>query len=192
MIKGQRLEIRRLSRAVAKGLALSLLGFPIPAFAFSIAPPSETIAQLNPNPSIFSEPPFNRVPRPQVPGSQPAPTSPPTPSTSPLVPPDTVMTPVNGQVSIRFVNQTGAAINYQVIDTTQYRTLAGQSEITLQGLAVPTTLTFRRQDKGLLRVTLAENQPAPGTLTLTVQETTDFAADRTSVYIDAKGGVFLN
>jgi hypothetical protein len=159
-------------------------------FGFSVQPSSlhasTSLAQLNPNPSIFNEAPFNRVPR----------RSPPTPSppdsTSPQVPPNTIMTPVNGQVSIRFINQTGAVIDYQVIDKTEFRTLAGRSELTLQDLAVPTTLTFRRQDKGFLLVTLEANTPSPGTLTMTVQETPDFAADRTSVYIDQTGGVFLN
>jgi hypothetical protein len=198
MIKDQRPENRKLVGAIAKSLVLGLLSCQMPAWAFSIAPTAsanaDAVAQVNPNPSIFNEPPFNRVPRTQRPSAPtllPPSTTPPS-STSPLVPPDRVMTPINGQVSIRFVNQTGAVIDYQVIDTTEYRTLAGRSELTLQGLAVPTTLTFRRQDKGFLQVTLAENQPAPGTLTLTVQETSDFTADRTSVYIDAKGGVFLN
>lgn len=148
---------------------------------------SVQLAQLNPNPSIFNEPPFNRVPR-----TPPSSTTPPPDSTSPELPPNTTMTPVNGQVNIRFVNQTGAAINYQVIEKTELRTLAGRSEITLQDLTVPTTLTFRRQDSGFLLVTLEPNTPTAGTLTMTVQETPDFAADRTSVYIDQSGGVFLN
>lgn len=113
-------------------------------------------------------------------------------STSPVLSPDAVMTPVNGQVNIRFVNQTGAAIDYQVIDTTQYRTLGGRSTMTLQGLSLPTTLTFRRQDKGFLQVMLTQNSPEAGTLTIVVKETPDFAIDRTSLYVDQDGGVFLN
>jgi hypothetical protein len=144
-------------------------------------------AQINPNPEIFNESPFNRTPRPQ----QPADASPPS-STDPALKPDAVMTPVQGKVSIRFVNVTGAAIDYQVIDVTEYRTLAGRSEMTLQDLDLPTTLTFRRQDKGFLLVNLEENQPQAGILTITVQETPDFAADRTSIYVDPSGGIYLN
>lgn len=205
MVKG-RPENRRLSGMIAKGLVGGVLCTQMPAFALlgisqskapqrsEIIPPSNEVSQLNPNPSIFSEPPFNRIPRtqpvsPQLPTD---PTSPLPSSTSPIVPPDTYMTPVNGQVSIRFVNLTGSAIDYQVIDTTEYRTLAGRSEMILKGLPVPTTLTFRRQDKGFLLVTLTENQPEVGTLTMTVRETPDFTADRTSIYIDLAGGVFLN
>lgn len=106
--------------------------------------------------------------------------------------PSTSVTPAAGKVDIRFINETGAAIDYQVISDTQYRTLAGRSEMTLKGLAVPTTFTFRRADNGFLQVTLYPNSPSPGILTMRVRETADFAADRTSVYIDEAGGVFLN
>jgi len=119
------------------------------------------------------------------------PSSPPS-STNPTLVPEKVITPVQGKVSIRFVNLTGASIAYQVIDVTEYRTLAGRSGVTLQGLAVPTTLTFRRQDNGFLLVNLETNQPQAGILTVTVRETPDFAADRTSIYIDPSGGVYLN
>jgi hypothetical protein len=144
------------------------------------------VAQVNPNPSIFNEPPFNRTPRSPQPAA-PAPTT----ESEPLTP-DVTMTPVNGKVNIHFVNQTGAEINYQVIGETQFRKLAGRSEMTLRDLPLPTTFTFRRQDDGLLQVTLQPDTPAPGTLTMLVRETTDFSIDRTSLYVDKNGGVFLN
>jgi hypothetical protein len=175
-----------LGLALAVGSSLLTL-----APSVAIAPSHRLAAQLNPNPSIFNEPPFNRVPRP----GQSAPTSPTTPppsSTDQQQPPDTAIAPVNGAITIRFVNETGAVIDYEVIGQTEPRTLAGRSEIMLRDLTVPTTFTFRRQDKGFLLVTLQENNPTAGTLTLSVQETADFAADRTSVYIDPTGNVFLN
>jgi hypothetical protein len=150
--------------------------------------PAVLVAQLNPNPSIFNQPPFNRTPRP-------APTAPagsgysayPQPQA-----PDVVMTPVNGKVNIQFVNNTGATIDYQVIGDTEYRHLAGRAGMTLQGLPTPTSFTFRRQDNGFLQVTLGANDPTTGTLTVNVRETPSFAADRTTIYIDQAGGVFLN
>ena len=153
-----------------------------------------SVAQLNPSPSIFNEPPFNRAPHAQAPAlPSPNPPSSAIPdSATPDQKPVTAITPVNSKVTIRFINQTGAAIDYEVLGQTQSRTLAGRSEIALQELTLPTTLTFRRQDKGFLLVTLQENNPAPGTLTLTVQETPDFTVDRTSLYIDKAGNVFLS
>jgi hypothetical protein len=105
--------------------------------------------------------------------------------------PDSAMTPVNGKVSIRFVNETGAAIEYQVVGDTEYRTLAGNSEMTLQGLPVPTTLTFRRKDAGLLQVRFQADSPS-GTIVVNVSATTDFALDRTTLYIDRDGRIFFN
>jgi hypothetical protein len=106
--------------------------------------------------------------------------------------PSTAVTPTNGKVTIHFINETGASIDYQVIGDTQYRSLAGRSEMTLQNLKIPTTFTFRRNDNGFLDVKLYPNSPTAGTLTVRVHETADFTADRTSIYVDQTGGVFLN
>ena len=178
------------------GLAIALSGSAVMALPTSVTTPvmPTAVAQLNPSPSIFNEPPFNRVPHTQAPTIQPSsPASSTIPdSTTPDQKPVTAMTPVNGKINIHFVNGTGAAIDYEVVGQTQSRTLAGRSEMALQDLTLPTTFTFRRQDKGFLLVTLQENNPVPGTLTLNVQETPDFTADRTSLYVDQSGNVFLN
>ncbi|NJO77201.1 MAG: hypothetical protein HC827_00900 [Cyanobacteria bacterium RM1_2_2] len=105
--------------------------------------------------------------------------------------PSTSVTPTNGRVNLRFINETGSAIEYQVIGDTEYRTLAGRSEMTLERLRVPTTFTFRRADNGFLKVTLLPDS-ATGTVTLQVRETPNFAEDRTSVYVDQRGNVYLN
>lgn len=105
--------------------------------------------------------------------------------------PYTSITPANGRVNLQFINETGAAIEYQVIGDTQYRTLSGRSEMTLESLRLPTTFTFRRADSGFLKVTLYPDS-STGTLTLRVRETPDFSEDRTSVYVDQTGGVYLN
>jgi hypothetical protein len=105
--------------------------------------------------------------------------------------PDSAMTPVNGKVSIRFVNGTGADIEYQVVGDTEYRTLAGNAEMTLKDLPVAATLTFRRKDSGLLRVQFRADDPT-GTIVVNVGATTDFALDRTTLYIDQQGKIFFN
>jgi hypothetical protein len=104
--------------------------------------------------------------------------------------PDTAINPQNGKVNIRFVNETGTNIEYQVISDTEPRVLAGRQSMVLEGLPVPSTLTFRRQDFGFLQVSYQRD--VPGTLTVTVKETPDFGSDRTSIYVDPTGKVFFN
>ncbi len=101
------------------------------------------------------------------------------------------VSPTDGRVNVRLVNKTNAAIVYQVIGDTQLRTLAGRSEIMLQGLRTPTNVAFYRQDRGLLMVT-PQGSSRNGMLDVTLQETTDFAMDRTSMRIENNGSVYLN
>jgi hypothetical protein len=105
--------------------------------------------------------------------------------------PYTSIKPINGQIRIHFINETGSPIDYQVIGDTQYRSLPGRSQMTLEKLRLPTTFTFRRADNGFLQVALTSDS-STGTLTLQVRETADFGADRTSVYVDQNGRVYLN
>jgi hypothetical protein len=106
--------------------------------------------------------------------------------------PYTSITPVNGKVTIHFINETGSAIDYQVIDDTEYRSLPGRSQMSLDNLPTPTTFTFRRADNGFLQVTVHPDTPKAGSITLRVRETPDFATDRTTLYVDQRGKVFLN
>lgn len=101
------------------------------------------------------------------------------------------VTPTAGRVTIRLVNQTNAPIVYQAIGDTQLRTLGGRSEVMLQGLQVPTTVTFYRQDRGLLMVT-PQRSNEDGMLEVSLQETTDFAMDKTALRIENNGAVYLN
>ncbi len=101
------------------------------------------------------------------------------------------VSPTNGRVNVRLENKTNAPIVYQVIGDTQLRTLAGRSEVMLQGLRTPANVAFYRQDRGLLMVT-PQTSSQNGMLNLTLQETTDFAMDRTSMRIENNGAVYLN
>ncbi|GAX42872.1 hypothetical protein NIES4075_38770 [Tolypothrix sp. NIES-4075] len=99
--------------------------------------------------------------------------------------------PMSGKVGVRLVNQTAAPISYQVIGDTALRTLQGKSEVMLQGLSTPVTVTFYRQDKGLLMVT-PQGSSQEGMLQLSFKETTDVNMDKSAMRIDRNGAVFLN
>jgi hypothetical protein len=188
MIKADIQKIWRKNKLqlICSSLLLMAIGFPLSGRA-------AIVAQLNPRPGIFNEPPYNHVPR-TAPAAPALPAVIPSPGVSPQLEPeptpDAVVVLASGKVSIRLVNQTGAVVDYQAIGDTQARTLAGQTEITLKDLSVPVTLTFRRQDSGLLQVTLQPN--SIGILDVTLNATTNLGVDRTTLTIDQTGSAFLN
>jgi hypothetical protein len=165
------------------------------------------LSQANPHPSIFNEPPYNRSTSQSEPSIAPTMQSTPGPGTAPspappgsviqpplpsqLQAPSAIITPNNGIVNVTLMNQTGAIINYQVIGDTNQRSLPGKSNVVLQNLKTPITITFRRQDGGLLRVTPQATSEA-GMLSVTFTETTDLGTDRNSMRIQRNGSVFLN
>lgn len=95
------------------------------------------------------------------------------------------------RVTITLTNKTDAAISYQAIGDTQVRTLPGRGTVTLRGLRVPTTLTLRRQDFGLLQVTPKQSEKSPGTIEVTLDATTNFATDGITLSVENNGSVFL-
>ncbi|MBD2516339.1 hypothetical protein H6G93_15225 [Nostoc sp. FACHB-973] len=97
----------------------------------------------------------------------------------------------NGRVNIRLVNDTAANITYQVIGDTAPRSLQGKSDVTLQGLSAPVTVTFEREDGGQLTVT-PQPSSEPGSLEVTFNEATDAAQGRSAMRIEPSGSVFLN
>ncbi|MBE9052182.1 hypothetical protein IQ243_17475 [Nostocales cyanobacterium LEGE 11386] len=167
---------------------------------------------LNPCPRIYYEEPFNtRNVVPQgcppnaitqqlqaqgIPPTQAVPARPPVTGIQPPLPeqqqaPSTKIALANGRVNVRLVNETGANVTYEVIGDTPPRSLKGQSDEMLQGLSAPVTMTFFREDGGLLQVT---SQPAaePGMLEVRLDETTDVGQDKNTVRIQDDGTVFLN
>lgn len=100
--------------------------------------------------------------------------------------------PINGRVTVRLVNETYAPITYQAIGDTSPRTLAGRTSITLRNLRAPSTLTFDREDFGLLRVQPRVVSTDPGVLEVRLSETTNLAVDRTALRVEANGAVSLN
>jgi hypothetical protein len=133
-------------------------------------------------------PPIGSVPA-QVQPSPPV-VNPPLPSQQ--QPPIATLTPNQGTVGVKLINKTGADIVYQVIGDTRVRTLQGRSEITLQALRTPVSLSFYRRDRGFLLVKPVVPTTATSTIELTLTETTDFAIDKTALTIEPDGEVYLN
>ncbi|MHC5832853.1 MAG: hypothetical protein ACYT04_96935, partial [Nostoc sp.] len=75
-------------------------------------------------------------------------------------------------VTIRFANDTAANIIYQVIGATAPRSLQGKSDVILQSLNAPITVTFQREDGGQLLVT-PQPSSEPGSLEVKFNEATD-------------------
>lgn len=152
---------------------------------------------LNPNPRIFQEAPYNRSQQTlTTPGALPVT---PAPRSSVIQPPlprqqqsaIATVSPTNNAVNIRLVNDSGANVTYQVIGDTAPRSLAGKSAVTLQGVKVPTTLTFYRKDGGLLTVA-AQRTSQQGTLSVTLRETPTVGGDKSVLRIAENGSVYLN
>ncbi|GAX36133.1 hypothetical protein [Nodularia sp. NIES-3585] len=172
---------------------------------------SEPLA-VNPCPRIFYEEPHNNqvlVPEGCPPNAltqqllaqgmtpgQAVPARPPVTAIQPPLPaeqqpPSTKIALANGRVNIRLVNDTGAEVTYEVIGDTPARSLAGKSDTMLRDLTTPVTLTFFREDGGLLQVNL---QPSEETQMMEVRlnATTDVMEDKNTVRIQEDGTVFLN
>ncbi|MGV0103808.1 AMIN domain-containing protein [Nostoc sp. DSM 114167] len=228
----------KLFGALCGGLLISL-----PAIPQVLAQNSPV--KVNPSPSIFSEPPYNRSqapgspesgvtpprpvpptegqvspvpPRPvppaegqvspvppqpgarpsrPIPGDRTQQPSPPTvsndqqPQVEPRQAPNATIALTNGMVNIKLVNNTAARITFQVIGDTAPRSLEGKSDVTLQALKAPVTVTFERQDGGQLIVT-PQGSSEPGSLEVTFKEATNATQGRSAMRIERNGSVFLN
>ncbi|MBN3948205.1 MAG: hypothetical protein HWQ38_17825 [Nostoc sp. NMS7] len=98
----------------------------------------------------------------------------------------------NGKFDVRLVNDTAANVTFQVIGDTGPRSLQGKSDVTLQGLRAPVTVTFQREDGGQLIVTPQTTSSEPGSLEVRFKEATNAAQGRSAMRIERNGSVFLN
>ena len=170
-------------------------------------PSGTSISPLNPRPSIFNEPPYNRSQSTSPTDVNAAPTTQPlldsgvTPTTettpgaiTPPLPeqqtPSAIATPVDGKINIKLINTTNSVVSYQVIGDTNQRFLSGDSNFTLQNIKTPVTVTFRRQDNGLLKVN--PQATSEGLLEVTLDEATSLNEDNTTMRIQQDGKVLLN
>jgi hypothetical protein len=156
---------------------------------------------LNPNPSIFNEISSPRRvqsedyrtlqtrPAVQTPSSDSG-LQPPAPEEQ-TQQPSARISLANGKANVMLINDTAADITYQVIGDTGSRTLPGKTSANLTGLNTPVTVTFQREDGGLLLVT-PKAAGETGDLEVTMKETTDVNQDRSAMRIQSNGSVFLN
>lgn len=114
-----------------------------------------------------------------------------TPLLQPRQTPSATIALANGKVNIRLRNDTAANVTFQVIGDTAPRSLQGKSDVTLQGLDAPVTVTFEREDGGQLIVT-PQPSSEPGSLEVTFKEATNPAQGRSAMRIERNGSVFLN
>lgn len=96
----------------------------------------------------------------------------------------------NGQVAVKLINKTAALISYEVIGDTAQRQLSGKSEVNLQNLRPPVSITFRRDDGGLLQA--RPRVVKSGVLELILIEAPNLDLDKSSLSIEATGLIFLN
>ncbi len=101
-----------------------------------------------------------------------------------------IATPVNDQLSISVINNTGTTITYEALGDTDVRQLMMDESIMLQGISLPTTLTFVRPDNGFVEVSVTPSQEGMLEIVLTPKETFDDV--KGVVRIQAGGQVFLN
>ena len=171
---------------------------------------SETKAQTsfpNPCPGIYYKEPFNRVyasPEgcpPNEAAERRTNTAITTPATTPgsaVTPPlpeersdaVAVVQPMDGQVSIMLKNNTNAVMTYEVVGQTGRRFLDGRTEVSLQNIPLPATITVVRQDEGLVKI--APMSPESGMLEIMLDEDTAFNDTQGVLRIQEDGQVFIN
>lgn len=165
--------------------------------AQGLLPASATPSPEQTRLSVGGEAPKSGVTTPPVPSEQTQQPSPGAVSSDqpqllqPRQTPSATIALANGTVNIKLKNETAANVTFQVIGDTAPRSLQGKSDVTLQGLKVPTTVTFEREDHGQLIVT-PQPSSEPGSLEVTFKEATDATQGRSTMRIERNGSVFLN
>lgn len=158
--------------------------------------PTTPATVLNPRPSIFNEPPYNRARAsatapsvsPAVPDQTNPPVQPPLPEERSQ--PISKVMPMNSLVNVRLKNNTNAPVSYEAIGYTQRRFLPGGEETVLRNLPTPVTVTFVRQDKGLVDVIPTSTQQ--GALEVSLDESKNLDDNQGVLRIQRDGQVFLN
>lgn len=164
-----------LVKAISVSLLIALPAMPV----VSVALP------LNSRPSIFNEAPYNRSG-----GGEPATGPVLQPPLEQQQAPSLMVMPVDGKLNIKLMNATNTVVNYQVIGDTNQRTLAGGSDVTLQNIATPVTVTCVREDNGLLKV--IPKAASQGLLEVMLDETTSLDEDQHTIRVEESGGVLIN
>ncbi|MGC1307846.1 MAG: hypothetical protein WA885_11490 [Phormidesmis sp.] len=98
--------------------------------------------------------------------------------------------PVDNQLSIMLVNDTGAVVTYEVVGDTTRRELMGGESAMLQSIPLPATITAIREDEGLLDVTA--NASEAGMLEISLMQAPALDDTQGVVRIQEDGQVFVN
>jgi hypothetical protein len=93
-----------------------------------------------------------------------------------------------GKVNVQLKNMTNTQVTYQAIGHTSQRTLVAKTDLVLQDLPAPVTITFLRPDAGFVRVTMATIAES-GVLVLMLDEATSLSDSQTSVRIQSNGNI---
>lgn len=99
--------------------------------------------------------------------------------------------PVNGEISIRLVNNINAPVTYQVVGDTEARVLPQSSTTLLTSLDTPTSVMIYRKDDGLVSATAYETSK-PGVLEVHLTDAYGLQIDDRSVWVNPDGEVFVN
>ena len=100
------------------------------------------------------------------------------------------MTPVNGEVTIKLVNEMNTPVTYQVIGDTSDRQLSSDTTITLRSIEAPTTLTFYRPDGGFIQA-IPETTDENGVLQVTLTEAYNLDNGARTLRINDQGAVYI-
>lgn len=116
-------------------------------------------------------------------------------SASPPLPEDrgdaiAIVSPVDSQLAISLMNDTGTTVTYEVIGDTQRRTLMMGESAMLQGIALPTTITVVRPDNGLLDISASSSEA--GMLEISLMPEASLDDTQGVIRIQEDGQVFVN
>lgn len=101
-----------------------------------------------------------------------------------------IASPINNQLNLSLVNNTGALVTYEVLGDTQPRELMPDESAMLQDLPLPKTVTLVRPDAGLLDI--AGESMEDGMLQISLSAETRLDNTQGVIRIQPDGQVFVN
>lgn len=101
-----------------------------------------------------------------------------------------IVSPVDSQLAISLMNDTGATVTYEVIGDTQRRTLMMGESAMLQGIPLPATITVVRQDSGLLDISASSSEA--GMLEISLMPEASLDDTQGVIRVQEDGQVFVN
>lgn len=105
--------------------------------------------------------------------------------------PIATITPEDGMISLRLVNETNVPISYVIVGTTGDRTLGAGEDVTLSGVPIPVQMTWHRSDDGFVTIEpmVMEDQ---NLVELTMNEALSYDQSEGGLIIDEAGDVVID